>query len=233
MKTKAKTTGWTQRYQSALEYYIRQESAENLQAALDLGKEADALGFSTLDLAMIHGRCLTALMPDDISDVDRNRWIERADSFFTKTLTPIENTHGSSMKAAAHIHELTQELNTRVADLRASTALLDQNYAKRRSVEEAVDLSEKKRKNLDRDSRKLTNLLRRKTHEVLMTQEKKNSEASLHLQNDVAQSLLALDLKLLALKASDKANAKKKIKELDDAQQIMRRLLQRISDVGK
>jgi len=222
MKNIAETVRWTRRYQTALRRYLKQEGPVSLKPALKLGKEAAALGLKTLDLALIHKKALTGLGPDDDSVRTQEQWEEQAKRFFGETITPIEKTHGVSLKAAARVHEVTQVLHTREDDLTASSKLLKQSSIQRRKAEAALDRSEKNRRKLDTESKILNALLRKKTREILMMQEKKSRQTSLLLRNEIAQTLLALDLRLLALKKSVDASTQKMSKELDDTQQMVR-----------
>jgi signal transduction histidine kinase len=234
MKNTTETAQWTIRYQTALRRYLKREMPSDLQQALKLGKEASALNLETLDLALIHKNALTGLEPDDNSDKTRKQWAEQAKRFFAETVTPIEKTHEASLKAVALIHKITEELHARNADLTASVRLLNLSSVKRHKTEEALNMSKKNRRKLDRKSKILNALLRKKTREVLMMQEKINTKISLELQNEVAQTLLALHLRLLALKTSVDANTQKISKELDDTQQMVRESKQRlVVNVGK
>ncbi len=222
MKNTVETGRWKRRYQTALRRYLKQGEAASLQPALKLGEEAAALGLVTLDLALIHKNALSAFGTGEHSVVTRERWAVQAARFFAETVTPIEAMHGASLKAAARVIEVTQMLQTRNADLTASARRLEQNSVRRRKAEAALDQSEKNRRRLSRESRSLNAALRKRTREILMAQEKKNRETSLQLQNEVAQTLLALDLRLLALRTAVEASTQKIANDLDATRQMVR-----------
>jgi hypothetical protein len=222
MTHKAQTDKWNRRYRTALRRYLAQTNPASLSAALKLGEEAAALGMETLDVALNHEKALTALEPHANPAGSGETREEQAAKFFAETIAPIEKTHGASLKTAARIHAVTLALQKRNADLKDSARRLEQSSAELKKTEAALDLSEKNRRTLDKEAKKLAALLRKTTREILTTHEKKDKKTSLHLQNEVAQTLLAIDLRLLALKASAEVNTQKISKELDDTQQMVR-----------
>jgi len=84
----------SRRYVTVLQKYLKEEGRGNLKTALELGRDAVALGLETLELARIHESALIAL---ELTGVKRGL-IRRAEAFFTEAITPIVETH----RAARH-----------------------------------------------------------------------------------------------------------------------------------
>jgi signal transduction histidine kinase len=72
------------------------------------------------------------------------------------------------------------------------------------------------------ESRSLESGLRAQTREILLAQENSRLKTSLHLQDEIAQTLLAINIKLLAMKAAAKANARHFANEIANTQRLVR-----------
>jgi hypothetical protein len=231
MKNTDETAKWTKRYQTALRRYLQQEMPSNLKPALKLGQEAAALNLDIPSLARIHKKTLTGLKPNGESVATRKSWGDKAQLFFTETVVPIEKKHESSMTSAARLQRMNKILQKRRAESKNSALLLEQSVIKRQKAEAALDMSEKKLLKLGKESSQLNALLRKKTHEILKTQEQEKQKNNLLLLNEVAQALLAIDIRLLGLKKSTENNTRKFSKELDDTQRMMRESLATIKGI--
>ena len=86
---KHKLIALSQQYVTALRKHLKQGPRASLQPARGLGRLAVASGLETLDVARIHEEALAALEASS----SRDGIIERAEIFFTETITPIEKTH--------------------------------------------------------------------------------------------------------------------------------------------
>jgi len=232
IKMKTETTRWARRYLTALRRYLAQGASASLQPALRLGQQASALGLETLALALIHEQALAALVASDGSVKTRERVVNRAKSFFAETLVPIEKTHGAAMKANVRTNQLTQALHRRTAESASSVRHLKRNIIKRQRAEEALKKSGSDRTKLLRQSHSLHTLLREQMRKIISTQEKERKKTSLQLQDEVAQTLLAINIGLLALKTSAKANTRKISKEITNTQHLVRESIKRVNGMG-
>lgn len=232
MKNTVETAKWTKRYKTALHRYLKTDSHASLKPALKLGKDAVALDLDTLSLARIHKKALTALESAENSAETRKCSVGQAQRFFAETVVPIEKTHCASLKAAARVQRMKKTLQRRKTESAASTLLLEQSVIKRQKAEATLDISGKNHRQLIKESKFLQDRLREKTCEILTMQENKKKKISLELQNEVAQTLLAIDLRLLALNTSVEANTHKISKELDDTQQMVRESLTKIDGMN-
>jgi len=231
MGMKAETVGWERRYQTALRRYLTQGVSAGLQPALRLGHQAAALGLETLALASIHEQVLASLVASGGAVKTRERVINRAKSFFAETLVPIEKRHGAAMKANVRVDQLAQALHRRTAESASSTRHLKRNIIKRQKAEAALKKSGADRAKLLRQSDRLHTLLREQTRKILSTQEKERQKTSLQLQDEVAQTLLAIDIGLLALKTAAKVNTRNFSKEIVNTQRLVRQSLKKINGV--
>lgn len=74
-----------------------------------------------------------------------------------------------------------------------------------------------------------TKLLREQTRQIMSDQEKERKKTSLQLQNEVAQTLLAINIGLWALKKAAQASSLDFSKELANTQRLVRESLKRVN----
>lgn len=214
---------WTRRYQAALRRHLLQKTPD-LRPALQLGEQAVELRLETLSLAKHHKKALAALVsPLDSASTLAARE-EQAKVFFAEMLIPVEKTSDTSLRLIARVQEVTEALRKCKEASSASTRLLEENTVQQQRAEAALALSEKTCRKLVEESESLNELLREQARERLLMQEEQRKEDSLYLQDVVAQSLLAIDLKLLALRRSLEINTGKLSKELDETECMVRKL---------
>ncbi len=225
---KAESSGWSRRYRTALSRYIRQGPDASLRPAQRLGHEAVAIGLETLDLARVHEQTLMALLASGASSTISQRAIERARRFFTETIVAIEKTHNAALKADIRVNQLTRTLKQRTVESSASTRHLKQGIAQRQAAEAALKKSAQHRALLLQESSRLQHRLRRQTREILSAQEEQRSKTSRQLHDEIAQVLLAIDLRLLAVKTSTQNSTQKLGKEIAGTQRMMQQSAQTI-----
>ncbi len=195
-KMKQKLIALSRRYVTALRKHLQQGRQASLQPAHDLGCQAAALNLETLDMARIHERALATLEATS----SRDGLIKRADIFFAETIAPIVETHRAAFKAGARLSQLNKALGKRTVDLAASNQSLKQGIARRKTVEEALKKSGGNFKTLLKESRCLQEHLRQLTHQALVAQENNRSKISHELQDEIAQTLLGINVRLFAVK---------------------------------
>jgi len=106
---------------------------------------------------------------------------------------------------------------------------LEQSVSRREAAEAALKKSGKHRASLLKEAMRLQNSLRAQTRTILSAQEDQRHKTSLHLQDEVAQALLAINIGLLALKTSTKTSTVKLEKEIANTQRQVRASLKRIN----
>jgi signal transduction histidine kinase len=215
-------TELSQRYVSALRKHLQQHGAKGpagryASVANRLGREAVSLGLETLDLARIHDKALAGLEASH----SRDGIIEQAEIFFTEAITPIEKTHHAALKTNVRLNEVNKTLGRRTVDLAVSNRSLKQGIARRKTVEKALKESGKNSKKLLEESRRLQKHLQQLTHRIMATQEDKRKKISHDLQDEIAQTLLGINVRLLALKREAAANTDGLAKEIASAQRVV------------
>jgi signal transduction histidine kinase len=191
--------GLSRRYVAALQKHLRQGARASLRAARDLGCQAAASDLETLDMARMHDAALATLASCGSHGGAR----KRARIFFAAAITPIEETHRAALKSNALLSRLKQQLGRCTTDLAASCRTLKQGIIQRRTLKESGELSQE----LLKESRGLQKHLQRLTHQVLSAEEDHRKEISHELQDEIAQTLLGINVRLLALKQDAAANA--------------------------
>jgi len=214
---KRKLIRLSQRYRALLRTHLKQGPRASLRPARGLGRLAVAVGLETLDLARIHAEALAAIEASS----SRDGIIERAEIFFTEAITPIEETHRAALKANVRLSQLKNRLGRRTMDLAASNRSLKQGIAQRKTVEEALKKKEAHSKKLLKESLALQNHLQHLTHQILSAQEDKRKEISHELQDEIAQTLLGINVRLLTLKKEAAVNANGLQKEIASTQRLV------------
>ena len=199
---KRKISAWSGRYLAALRKHLRQSPRASLEPARSLGRQAAAIGLETLDLAKIHERALATLETSSSKD----GIIGRADIFFTETLTPIEETHEAALKSSTRLNELNAALRERLADLAVSKRSLKLGIAQRKTAESALRKTPGHHKKLLKESLALQKHLQGLTHQVLSGQERRRKQLSQDLQDEIAQTLLGISVRLLTLQEAASRN---------------------------
>lgn len=212
------------RYLAALRKHVRQSPRASLNPARRLGRQAVAIGLETLDVARIHERALATLEASGSKD----GIIERADIFFTETLSPIEETHRAALKASARLNRQNKKLGRRTEDLAASNRSLQQGIARRKTAEAALKNSGEHYKTLLEESQALQKHLQHLAHRILSGQEDKRKKISHDLQDEIAQTLLGINVRLLTLKREAAVNAQGFKKELANTQRLVDNSIRRI-----
>jgi signal transduction histidine kinase len=214
---KRKLTGLSRRYVAALRKHLKQGPQASLQPALGLGRQAAALGLETLDVARIHEGALATLEASS----SRDGIIKRAGIFFAEAITPIEKTHRAALKANARLNQLNNTLGRRTVHLAASNRSLKQGIVRRKAVEQALKKSAGHYARLLKKSRRLQEYLQHLTHQILSAQEDKRKKISRELHDEVAQTLLGINVRLLTLKKAAAVNTGGLKKEIASTQRLV------------
>lgn len=223
----------SERYRAALRKYLDARSAASSEPAVRLGRQAVALGLETLDLARIHQRALTTLVSQDGSSRSRAGQVKRATTFFNDAITPIERSHRGARKFETRLHELNQSLRQRAKESSAAAVRLKRGAAQCQKAEDALEKSKKHRATLLEKSRRLQRHLRHLTRKILSAQEDERHKTSHQLQDEIAQLLLGIHVRLLALRKAAKASTVSFKKEIASTQQLVAQsalVIQRFAD---
>ena len=207
----------SQRYVTALRKHLKPGSRASLQPALKLGRQVVVLGLETLDLARIHEGAFVTLK---ISN-GQNGLSKRAEIFFNEAITPILETHRAARQSKLDLNRLNETLDRRTLELAATNRQLQRGVAHHKGVEAALTKSGVHYANLLKDSLQIQEGLRQPTRRMLMAQENERKKISIELQDEIAQTLLGINVKLLSLKQEARVNPKGLKNEIASTQRLV------------
>jgi signal transduction histidine kinase len=214
---KRKLLALSQGYAKALLEYLKHRSGANLHPALRLGRRAVVLRLETLELARIHERAFATLE----SPRSQKRASKHAEVFFTEAITPIVETHRAARQSKIDLDRMSGTLNQRTTELAATNRQLQRGISQRKSVEIVLKKSGVHYSKLLKDSLQLQADLRQLTHQVLLAQEDERKKMSLELQNEIAQTLLGINARLISLKKEAKLNTNGLKNEIASTQRLV------------
>ena len=214
---KQKLNGLSRRYVTALRKHLNQGPRASLQPALGLGRRAVVLGLETLELARIHERAVTTL---EISSL-KNGFLKRSDIFFTEAIIPIVDTHRAARQSRMQLNRLNERLGRRTAELAVTHRQLERGIVRRKSVEAALKISGEHYTKLLKDSLQLQEGLRQLTHRVLAAQEDERKKISGELQDEIGQTLLGINVRLVTLKQEARNNTRGLKNEIASARRLV------------
>ncbi len=226
---KQKPIGFSKRYVAALRNHLKPGSRANLQPALSLGLQALALGLETLELARIHEQALAAL---ELSKGEREL-LKRAEIFFDEVLTPIVEAHRAAREGKIDPDRTTGTPGQHTADATATNRRLRRGIVRRKCVEAALKKSGVHNAGLLKDSMSLQKGLRELTHQVLTEQEEERRKISTQLQDEVAQTLLGINVRLLSLKQQARSDKKGFKNEIASTQQLVAQSAKAVRQVAR
>ena len=201
---KQKLTRLSQRYLAALRKHLQPGTRDGLQPALRLGRQAVALGLETLGLARIHERAVAKL---ELAG-SKSGFMRKAEIFFAEALIPIVETHRIARQAKVYLNQLTATLGRRTEELAVSNRQVAQSVVRRKIMEDAsAERGHHHQKALE-ESLALQKRLRQLTHRVIVVQENERKKISLELQDEIAQTLLGINVRLLSLKQQARHSSK-------------------------
>lgn len=203
----------SQSYLTALRRHLRQGPAAGLAPALRLGRRAMALGLETLGLARLHARALATLE----STESGNGLARRAEIFFAAANTVIEETHRAARKGKIDLKRLNEKLTQRTAELAAAHRQLKSSKNLEGTLKSRVDHYPR----LLKESLQLQKGLRRLTHKNLSAQERERNTISHYLQDEIAQTLLSINVRLLNLRTAARGNKASLTKEIASTQRLV------------
>jgi signal transduction histidine kinase len=226
---KKKLIRLTQQYVTALRNHLREGPRASLAPALGLGRRAVVLGLETLELARIHEQAVAAL---ELSS-EKNGFLRRAEIFFTEVITPIVETHRAARQSKIDLNRLNVTLNLRTGKLAATNRQLQRGIIRRKSVEAALKKSGMHYARLLKESLRLQEDLRQLTHHVLTSQENERKKISCELQDEIAQTLLGINVRLFSLKQEARNNTKGLKNEIVSTQRLVVKSAQSVRRVAR
>jgi len=200
---KRKWIALSRQYVTALRKHLQQPRG-SLQPALGLGRTAVICGLETLELARIHERALATLGLSNCKSTQT----KRAELFFSEAVTPIVETHRAARQSKIDLNRLNETLRRRTVELATINRKLQRDIVRRTSVEVALKKSGEHYNGLLNKSLQLQEGLRQLAHQLLAAQEDERQNISRDLQDEIAQTLLGINVRLLSLKQEARTNTK-------------------------
>ena len=226
---KPKEIRLAKQYATALHRYLNHGAPEDLQAALRFGRSAVAMNLETLDLARIHQETLNQL------GVEKGppETIKKAERFFTEAITPIVESHLASRERKIQLKRQSDMLRKRTSELETANRQLSQGIIRRKGVEEALKKNGEHYTHLLKESLHLQEGLRRLTRQVLAAQEDERKKVSGDLQDQIAQTLLGINIRLQSLKKEAGFSLKELKKDISSTQQLVARSARSVQRVAR
>ncbi len=213
-------------YLAALQTHCSQAPGEkSMKSAQLLGAQATTLGLETLDLAAIHRQALATLEPAGGTPLELATMTKVATDFFTATLLPIEATHPTALETDSNLERLNAELTRITREMEDSTRELEQGIVERKSAEEALRTSEETSAKLLEESQQLYSRVQDLAHKILGANEEQRRSLSHLLQDEIAQALLGIHVRLLVLRGEVTAHSENVRKEVDLTQQLVQKVV--------
>jgi signal transduction histidine kinase len=219
----------SRQYQAALQKHLQQGRKSSLLPAIRLGRQAVTLGMETLDLARIHKTALRALALPADSAGNAVRMVKQAGLFFTEALTSIERTHRAGIKTATQLNRRNKALSRRTAQLAAANRHLKQGVVRRKAAQQELKNSGRYHARLLRESRQLQEHLQYLTHRVLAAREDQQKDLSRDLRDEVAQTLLGINVRLLVIKKGVAERGEGLAKEIATTQRVVEKSVKTIN----
>ncbi len=211
------------RYATALGKHLKLGPKASLLPALALGRQTVAIGLlETLDLAKIHEQAL--VIPRSCRHGllrVKKTMITRAAIFFTEANTLIEETHRAARHTKVQMDQLKKTLGLRTAKLAATNRQLQRGILRRKNVEAALKKNGEHYTRLLKESLQLQEGLRQLTHQVISVQEDERKNISRELQDEIAQTLLGINVRLVTLKQEAWTNTKGLKNQIASTQQMV------------
>ena len=230
-KKETKLTRFSGQYLAALRSHVElpAQSGKRPEAAQELGTLAITCKLETLDLARIHDQALTSLLPAGSTAAALKKLTARGTVFFNEAITPIEETHRGALEAGANLNQLNATLVRRTLELASSQLELQGRINDRKTTEAALASSKKTSAQMFAESRLLEKRLKQMAHKILSANEAERKKMSLQLHDEIAQTLLGIHVRLLALKKDAAVSNAGLTKEISTTQRLLEKSVKTIN----
>ena len=177
------------------------EGGEQLvtKKAFALGRRAEALGLNTLDMAGIHAKAWAACLAEVADPSASVKMRHQATEFFKSVLVPFEHNNPPAVLARSGLAKVRRVLKKRSQELAKSLERLRSGVSARKLAGDSLKLSEKKSRSLLEETTVIESRLEDLTQQLFTIQEKRRKQMSSQLHEEIAVTLLAIHVRLLAL----------------------------------
>jgi signal transduction histidine kinase len=197
--TKGKKLEISQRYLAALRSHLGARRANGTAIARNLGRDVITSGLSALDLVRIHESALAELAASHDFARAHHGLITRAGRFLAAALVPVEKLHHGTRASFRLLQQRAETLRLHQAELAKGNRQLKREVVRRRAGEEAVKKSNELNRQLLEQSQIMQKKLRLVTRQVLAVQEEERRQISRELHDEIAQTLVGINVELAAL----------------------------------
>lgn len=226
---KRKSGALSKQYVAALRKHLKSGAGGTMHTAEKLGREAVALGLETLELARIHERSMDILQLAH----GKNGLIKRAEAFFAKFLTPIEASHRAARTDRLELQRLSLALKLRTKELATMNRQMQKGNQLHMKAEARFRKSGGAAEKFLEDSLPLEAGLRHLTHKILQAQEQERHTISHQLQDEIAQTLLGINVRLLTLKNEASGNTTNLAKAIASTQRLVEQSVKSINKFAR
>jgi signal transduction histidine kinase len=196
---KKDSPGLPERYGAALRAYLDRPRIGGTAPARTLGRELIAAGLNAPGLVRLHERSLAALVASRAVAAAHRSPGGRAGKFLAAALAPVAAAHRASQSSVAHLRQRAATLRLHRAALAQSNRRLQREVVRRRAGEAAVKTADAQNRDLLAQSQVMQKKLRQLTRQILSAQEDERRRISRDLHDEVAQTLLGINVELAAL----------------------------------
>ena len=211
------TVGWSHRYEAALRKHLRQSAIPNLRSMALMGRRASSIGVEIQDVAIIHKNAIARLKSIDTG----GKFYQRAEDFCAAAITSIMKARFVGRKSPGRLGKLNKTLGRRKAGLDTANRTLLEDIARSKSTEAALKKNGDENARRLNESAQLQTQLRQLTHRMMAAQEDDRMQISQELQNEIAQSLLGINVRLLSLKKLTRSSNRDFKKGISSTQQLV------------
>jgi hypothetical protein len=208
-------------YLAALRFHVETDSPAILQAAQILGGTAMKHGSETLMMAKMHAQALAVLLSTESSLVEQKELTRKASAFFAEAIMPIEETHQAAPDDSADFEQLNTSLRQRTEDLAETNRKLRIRIDERESLETPMKVSESSTHRLLKDSQRLEQNLKEMTRKIFSATENKREPMGPCLNNEIAQALSGINIRMVALQIEIDADLLSHNHEFEMIQQLI------------
>ncbi len=230
---KTEVSSLSEHYLATLRKHIQPAARAGGRAAARLGRQAVALGLAASDMARIHTLALkTLVVPGDSSRMCQDM-TRRAGAFLAEVIAPMARTQRASLVGEGRMKQLNQTLCQQTVTLTASARHLEQSILQQQATEQTLQRCGAHLARLLTKARRMETHLRDLTHEALTANEQERQTLSHQLQDDIAQTLLSIHVRVLTLKTQGQSGQAKLAETIAGTQRLVATTAQSIKRFAK
>jgi hypothetical protein len=191
-----------QRYATALEGHLAERHRGHCPHSEELGQEDVALGIEVLGMARSHEAALSALGPP----TNRGRLMRDA-QFFNEATGTLMDRHRTARRCRTALALVSAALPRRTSETTANRRMLERDQIRRKSLEASLKSRHDAQAAILKESLRLQDKLRQPIWRMIVMQDRQRRAISDRLRDEIAQSMIGINIGLSFLKAEAEMNA--------------------------